>query len=182
MANYLDYLYQRQRGNIQPGLLGGMGGSASNGAAQMAQAGEAANAQAAQGAQRVQAAMQQNEAEAARGLQEAEQRRKAEEAAEKQTIMQLGMLLAGGLGGGGEAATGGAAGDAVTEELAKEGAEKAMAEIAPKEFLESQVANPESFLFDPVKALENGASFQDLVRPTRGGLLGNVGWSNGMRW
>lgn len=179
MANYLDYLYQRQRGNIQPGLLGGMGG-ASNGAAQLAQEGAAANAQAAQGAQRVHAAMQQNEAEAARGLQEAEQKRKAEEAANAQAIMQIGMMLAGGLGDG-EAATGGA-GEAATEELAKEGAAKAMAEVAPGEFLKNEVANPESFLFDPVQALENGASFQDLVlkKPT-GGLLGNFGY-NGMRW
>ena len=181
MANYLDYLYQRQRGNIQPGLLGGMG-SASNGAAQLAQEGAAANAQAAQGAQRVHAALQQNEAEAARGLQEAEQKRKAEEAANAQAIMQIGMMLAGGLGGGGgEAATGGA-GEAATAELAKEGAAKAMAEVAPGEFLKNEVANPESFLYDPVKALENGASFQNLVlkKPT-GGLLGNFGY-NGMRW
>ena len=57
-----------------------------------------------------------------------------------------------------------------------------MAEVAPGEFLKNEVANPESFLYDPVKALENGASFQDLVlkKPT-GGLLGNFGY-NGMRW
>ena len=91
------------------------------------------------------------------------------------------MMLAGGLGGGGEAATGGA-GEAATEELAKEGAAKAMAEVAPGEFLKNEVANPESFLFDPAQALENGASFQDLVlKKPAGGLLGNFGY-NGMRW
>lgn len=57
--------------------------------------------------------------------------------------MQIGMMIAGGgLGGGeaAEAATGGA-GEAATAEMAKQGVEKAMAEIAPKEFLEQQMAN-----------------------------------------
>lgn len=179
MASFLEYLYGQQGNNLMPGLLG-----ASNASAQMAQYGNEANAQAAQGAQRVQAAMQNSEAEGARGLQEAVQRREAEEAAQKQAVMNIGMMLAtGGFGGGGEAANAaaGGAGEAVTSEMAKQGAEKAMAEIAPKEFLSKQVANPDSFLFDPVKAMESGASFQDIMRPARSGLLGNNLGSR-MRW
>lgn len=152
-------------------------GQSENTARNMAEQGAAQAQQAAQMARKNEAQMQQAEAMS----KQAEAQQQAEEAKRRQSIMQLGMMIAGGLGGGGEAATGGA-GDAVTEEFAKEGTEKTMAEFAPKEFLESQVANPESFLYDPVKALENGASFQDLVlKKPAGGLLGNFGY-NGMRW
>ena len=76
-------------------------------------------------------------------------------------------MFATGGAGSGEAAAGGA-GEAATEKLAEEAAENAMAEIAPGEFLKSQVANPESFLYDPLKAYQNGGSFW---APKSGGLL-----------
>ena len=153
-------------------------GQSENTARNMAEQGAAQAQQAAQMARQNEAQMKQAEAMS----KQAEAQQQAEEAKRRQSIMQLGMMIAGGFGGGGGEAAAGGAGDAAVEEIAKESAEKAMAEIAPQQFLENQVANPESFLFDPTKALENGASFQDLVRPTRGGLLGNVGWSNSLRW
>ena len=148
MANYLDYLYQMQ--GIQPGLFG----NASNLSSQMLQNG-AANTQALmQANERIRAQEAQDAAAAAQGLQKAN----ADEQARKQKIMQLGLMFATGGAGGGEAATGGA-GEAATEKLAQEAAENAMAEIAPGEFLKSQVANPESFLYDPLKAYQNGGAF-----------------------
>ena len=153
-------------------------GQSENTARNMAEQGAAQAQQAAQMARQNEAQMQQAEAMS----KQAEAQQQAEEAKRRQSIMQLGMMIAGGFGGGGGEAAAGGAGDAAVEEIAKESAEKAMAEIAPQQFLENQVANPESFLFDPTKALENGASFQDLVlKKPAGGLLGNFGY-NGMRW
>ena len=148
MANYLDYLYQMQ--GIQPGLLGG---GASNSAAQMLQNG-AANTQALmQANDRIKAQMAQDEAAAAQGLQKAN----ADEQARKQKIMQLGLMFATG-GMGGEAAAGGA-GEAATKAMADEAAKNAMANVAGEEFLKQQVANPNSFLYDPLKAYQGGGAF-----------------------
>lgn len=150
MANYLDYLYQRQ--GIQPGLLG----NAYNMAAQMLQNGSANTQALMQANDRIKAQQAQDEAAASRGLQQAAQRQAEDEARKKQGLMTIASLAFGG--GGGEAATGGA-GQAATEKMAEEAAEKAMAQIAPGEYLKNQIANPESFLYDPLKAYQNGGAF-----------------------
>jgi len=151
MANYLEYLYQQRR--MQPGLLGNNFGMASNGAAQLAQYGDMSQQQAAQAAQRVQAAMQQNEAEAARGLQQAAQNQAEEEARERQAKMAILSMATGGLGGG-EAAAG---------EAATSGASQAFME-ASKEALQDEFAKQVG-MQAATPGLLNGIGFGRVARP-----------------
>ena len=118
---YLDTFYENQ--GLQSGLLGNSADAAQNMAAQ----GEAQAQQARQIAQANEAQMNQTAAMS----EQAEAQRQAEEAKRRQAIMQIGMMIAGGIGGGGEAAAEGAAMQP-TEEL--------MAQAAPTEFLNREMA------------------------------------------
>ena len=182
LQDYYNYLQNpqgfQQMGSMEPmqnQQLGKLLDRADNGAAQMAQQAEQANAQMAQASQAANAQREAFDNATMQQAQQAAEQQKAKQDALKGKLLSLGLSFAlGGMGGGGEAAeaTAGGAGEKVTEEMVKQGAEQFEKEVMPGQWLEKQYANPESFLCDPTKTpLGSGMSFDQYLKPKKG-LLG----------
>ncbi len=179
LQDYYNYLQNPQ--GLQPDLMGSMGSMepmqnqqlgrlldrADTGAADMAQQAEQANAQMAQASQAANAQREAQDNATMQQAQQAAEQQKAKESAIKGKLLSLGLSFAlGGMGGGGEAAEAGGAGEAVTEEMGKQVADQFEKEVMPGQWLEKQYANPESFLYDPTKTpLGSGMSFDQYLKP-----------------
>ena len=179
LQDYYNYLQNPQ--GLQPNLMGSMEpmqnqqlgrllDRADTGAADMARQAEQANAQMAQASQAANAQREAQDNATMQQAQQAAEQQKAKENAIKGKLLSLGLSFA--LGGGGEAAEAGGAGEKVTEEMGKQVADQFEKQAMPGQWLEKQYANPESFLYDPTKTpLGSGMSFDQYLKPKKG-LLG----------